>query len=198
VPVVRASKRPKPPPVPADQGFPTFPKRPASGLEMPPLPIIGGYADPRDDGTADRADPKPAAGPAPTPVSTLDTKGAHSILVVEDDEATRRLMVRALRTAYTVYEASNGEEAATMLDRHPNVDCVISDIMMPKLTGTGLAQKMKTDARLAKIPVVFVTAKKVVGEVVEGVKLNARYFLRKPFKLKELLDRVASVIEKPW
>jgi CheY-like chemotaxis protein len=193
---VQGQGGPKPPPLPADTGFPTFPKRAPAPLEMPPLPIIGGYADPRDDVAADRA--QSASAGAPTPVSTLDAKGAHSILVVEDDDALRRLMVRALRTAYTVYEASNGEEAATMLDRHPNVDCVISDIMMPKLTGTGLAQKMKSDARLAKIPVVFVTAKKVVGEVVDGVKLNARTYLRKPFKLKELLDRVASLIEKPW
>jgi CheY-like chemotaxis protein len=170
-----------------------FPKRAPSPLEMPPLPIVGGYADPRDEVAPNR--PEPAQ---PTPVSTLDTKGAHSILVVEDDEATRRLMVRALRTAYTVYEASDGDEAATMLDLHPAVDCVISDIMMPKLTGTGLAQKMKTDPRLAKIPVVFVTAKKMAGEVVEGIKLGPRFFLRKPFKLKELLEKVASVIDKPW
>jgi CheY-like chemotaxis protein len=129
-------------------------------------------------------------------VSTLDTKGARSLLIVEDDDATRRLMVRALRTAYTVYEASDGEEAAKMLDAHPNVDCVVSDIMMPKLSGTELADKMRSDPRLAKVPIVFVTAKKGAGEGMEGIKFGARHFLRKPFKLRDLLEKIASVIDK--
>jgi CheY-like chemotaxis protein len=168
---------------------------------MPPLPLVGGYADPPPASVAAAPAERQAErqrGAIPVPVSTLDAKGARSILVVEDDDATRRLMVRALRTAYTVYEAADGEEAAHMLDLHGSVDCVISDIMMPKLTGAGLAQKIKNDPRLASVPVVFVTAKQGMGEVVEGVKLSPRYTLRKPFKLKDLLDKVAAIIEKPW
>jgi CheY-like chemotaxis protein len=134
----------------------------------------------------------------PSPVSTLDAKGAHSVLVVEDDEATRRLMVRALRTVYTVYEASNGEEAALLLDAHPAVDCVVSDIMMPRLSGTDLAQRMRSDPRLSKIPIVFVTAKKGAGDFAVGLMSGARHYLYKPFKLKDLLEKIGSVVGKSW
>jgi CheY-like chemotaxis protein len=135
--------------------------------------------------------------PDPTPISTSDSKGARSILVVDDDEATRRLLVRALRTVYTVYEAEDGEVAANLLDAHPNVDCVVSDIMMPRLSGTELARKMRTDPRLRNVPIVFVTAKKEASDMADGLGAGARFYLRKPFKLKDLLEKVDSVFAKP-
>jgi CheY-like chemotaxis protein len=186
---------------------------------MPPLPIV----EPRRAPPAPAAKPPPAlpvkpppapqtkgspvpqmkAPPVPqvkrlvvSPVSTSDTKGAHSILVVDDDEATRRLLVRALRTVYTVYEAVDGEEAASMLDAHPGIDCVVSDIMMPRLTGTELAKKMRIDPRLRNIPVLFVTAKKEASDLAEGLGVGARHYLRKPFKLRDLLEKVESVFPK--
>jgi len=130
-------------------------------------------------------------------MSTSDTKGARTILVVDDDEATRRLLVRALRTVYTVYEAEDGEVAAKLLDAHPNVDCVVSDIMMPHLTGTELARKMRTDPRLKNVPIMFVTAKNEASDMADGIGAGARYYLRKPFKLKDLLEKVESVFGKP-
>jgi CheY-like chemotaxis protein len=178
-PRARTSKPPKPAALPSK--MPPLPKAAAAPKLVVPPPL-----------------PVDVPMPPPAPVSTFEAKGARSLLVVEDDEATRRLMVRALRTAYTVYEAANGEQAARMLDAHPGVDCVVSDIMMPKLTGTELADKMKSDPRLAKVPIVFVTAKKGAGEGMEGIKYGAGHFLRKPFKLRDLLEKVASVIEKPW
>jgi CheY-like chemotaxis protein len=131
--------------------------------------------------------------PAPAPVSTSDAKGARSILVVEDDIATRRLLVRALRTVYTVYEAADGDVALQMLEAHPRVDCVVSDVMMPHLSGTDLARKMRTDPRLKNIPILFVTAKNEAGDLVDGITSGARFYLRKPFKLKDLLEKVESL-----
>jgi CheY-like chemotaxis protein len=204
----RVSKPPKPPPLPRaskrmkavkapekvekdERRSPrAAPKRSVEPPEMPPLPLVGGYA-------ADVPRGPEAPAPAPTPVSTHEAKGAHSILVVEDDEATRRLMVRALRTEYTVFEASNGEEAVNLLDVHPKIDCVVSDIMMPKLSGTELAQRMRTDSRLARVPVVFVTAKNGAGEGIEAINLGVRHYLRKPFKLRDLLEKIGAVIKKP-
>ncbi len=118
------------------------------------------------------------------------------ILVVDDDEATRRLLVRALRTVYTVYEAADGEEAANLLDLHPNVDCVVSDIMMPRLSGTELARKMRSDPRLRTVPIVFVTAKTEASDMADGLGAGAKYYLRKPFKLKDLLEKVDSAFVK--
>jgi len=144
-----------------------------------------------------KAVPSPAAPQAPTPVSLAETKGARSILVVDDDDATRRLIVRALRTVYTVYEASDGEQAAELLDAYPTVDCVVSDIMMPRLSGTDLARKMRSDPRLKNTPIVFVTAKRAPGDMAEGLSAGARFYLSKPFSLKALFAKVGEAMTKP-
>jgi CheY-like chemotaxis protein len=139
--------------------------------------------------------PVPEAAPPPTPVSMSDSKGARSILVVEDDEATRRLIVRALRTVYTVYEAHDGEQAAALLDAHPTVDCVVSDIMMPHLSGTDLSRRMRLDPRLKAIPVLFVTAKNTANDMAQGISAGARFYLSKPFSLKDLLAKVGEALQ---
>jgi CheY-like chemotaxis protein len=144
-----------------------------------------------------KAVPQPEAAPQlPTPVSLAETKGARSILVIDDDEATRRLIVRALRTAYTVYEACDGQQAAEMLDIYPSVDCVVSDIMMPRLSGTDLARKMRLDSRLKNVPIVFVTAKRGAGDMAEGLSVGARFYLSKPFSLKALFSKVGEALAK--
>ena len=97
---------------------------------------------------------------------------------------------------YTVYEAADGEAAANLLDTQ-GVDCVVSDIMMPRLSGTDLARKMRADARLKNVPILFVTAKKEAADVADGISSGARYYLRKPFKLKDLLEKVESLFVKP-
>lgn len=140
---------------------------------------------------------------APTPVSLAETKGARSVLVIEDDAATRRLILRALRGVYTVYEAEDGQQAADILEsitpeaaeRAP-VDCVISDIMMPRLSGTDLAKKMRQDKRFKTVPIIFVTAKGLPGDRAEGIGAGARFYITKPFSLKGLLEKVAEAMSK--
>ena len=140
---------------------------------------------------------KAATAPtSPTPVSLLESKGARTVLVVDDDEAIRRLIVRALRTTYTVFEACDGEQANELLALHPKVDCVILDIMMPRLSGTDLARKMRSDAALKHVPVIFVTAKNSASEMAAGISVGARFYLSKPFSLKTLLAKVGEAMGK--
>jgi CheY-like chemotaxis protein len=138
---------------------------------------------------------------APTPQSALaeiapvsEIAGAPSILVVDDDGATRRLLVRALRTTYTVYEAQDGEQAIALLDQQIAIDCVISDIMMPRLSGTDLARRMRQDPRLKKVPIIFVTAKRGAGDIAEA-SASSRFYLAKPFSLTALYGRVGEALE---
>jgi CheY-like chemotaxis protein len=105
-------------------------------------------------------------------------------------------MVRALRTVHTVYEASDGEQAAEMLDEHPAIDCVVSDVMMPRLSGTDLARKMRLDSRLKKIPIVFVTARTSAGDMAAGLGAGARFYVSKPFSLKDLMSKVSEAMLK--
>ncbi len=130
------------------------------------------------------------------PTSTPDDTGseAPSILVVDDDDAARRLIVRALRTLYTVYEAADGEEAVRVLERVPPVACVVTDIMMPRVDGVMLAKKMRADPRLKSVPVVFVTGRGAAGSVLDGINVGAKFYIQKPFKVKDLVEKVRTVV----
>ncbi len=165
-------------PGPGPTARPSRRMKAVTGLAMPPPPSI-------------------ALGGAPTPVSVSDSKGARSVLVVDDDDAIRRLVVRALRTEYTVFEARDGEEASQLLDVHPRVDCVVMDVMMPRLSGTDLARKMRADPVLKHVPVIFLTAKRTATEMAEGISLGARFYLSKPFSLKVLLAKVGEAMSGP-
>ena len=83
-----------------------------------------------------------------------------------------------------------------MLDQHPDVDCVVSDITMPRLNGTDLARKMRLDARLRNIPIVFVSAKKSPSDMADGISAGARFYVTKPFRLKDLLAKISESMVK--
>jgi CheY-like chemotaxis protein len=71
--------------------------------------------------------------------------GTGHVLVVEDDQAVRRLAVRVLRSCgYTVYEAPNGRAALELAQRIPDLDLVISDVVMPGMAGPALIQELAT------------------------------------------------------
>jgi chemosensory pili system protein ChpA (sensor histidine kinase/response regulator) len=131
------------------------------------------------------------------PVSTLDASRPDSpaILVVDDDDAVRRLMLRALRTAFTVYEARDGEEAAQMLEDLPRIACLVTDVRMPKMDGLVLAKKLRQDARLRSIPIVFVTGKSAeAGGVLDLINAGVRHYIQKPFKVAELVEKVRTAV----
>jgi CheY-like chemotaxis protein len=139
------------------------------------------------------------AAPAPrsiVPTSTPDDVGseAPAILVVDDDDAARRLIVRALRTLFTVYEARDGEEAVRVLERVPPIACVVTDIMMPRVDGVMLAKKMRADDRLKAVPIVFVTGRGAAASALDGLQVGARFTIQKPFKVKDLVEKVRTVV----
>ncbi len=145
--------------------------------------------------------PKSAAALAPIsrsifPMSTPDeAPELPTVLVVEDDDDARRLIVRALGQLFTVYDACDGEEALRVLERLPPVACVVTDIMMPKVDGIMLAKKMRADSRLRAVPVVFVTGRgNIAGSALDGINVGARFTLQKPFKVKELVEKIREVV----
>ena len=72
----------------------------------------------------------------------------HTVLVVEDDPALRRLMVRALSVkGYRALEASDGIEALEQLAAEPAIELVVTDIVMPRMNGVELAQQLIASAR---------------------------------------------------
>jgi two-component system cell cycle sensor histidine kinase/response regulator CckA len=112
----------------------------------------------------------------------------QTLLVVEDSDSIRRLMVRKLTQAgFAVIEAGSGPEALRVLDEHPDpIDILITDLSLPVMDGMELFLEMR--ARQPKLPVLFVS-----GAVQEGMPET---FLAKPFGLDELVARVRLLLEK--
>jgi len=117
------------------------------------------------------------------------------VLVAEDDDALRKMLGHVLGEIAEVHLAVDGMDALAWL-RDSNVvpDLVVSDVMMPRLDGLALAQRLKMDARLSKVPVIFLTAKSTPKDVIVGIQAGARHYLPKPFQRLELLDKVKKVL----
>jgi diguanylate cyclase (GGDEF)-like protein len=121
-------------------------------------------------------------------------KARARVLVAEDSLVVRSLLRRQLEdSGYAVVEAVDGEEALRLCrERHPDV--VLLDVEMPKLDGYGVLTAIRKDPDLAEIPVVFLTARATTEDVVEGLRLGAHDYLRKPFEPAELLARVSAAL----
>jgi diguanylate cyclase (GGDEF)-like protein len=118
---------------------------------------------------------------------------AH-VLVADDSLVIRSLLRRQLEDhGYAVAEAVDGEEALAMCrERKPEV--VLLDVEMPKLDGYEVLRTMRKDPDLAEIPVVFLTARATTEDVVQGLRLGAHDYLRKPFEPAELVARVSAAL----
>ena len=115
------------------------------------------------------------------------------ILVVDDDEMNLTRTRIILKKNYDVLLASSGMEALQILKTR-KIDMVLLDIEMPKMNGFVTFQRMKEF--VDEIPVIFLTASGLEGDVVSAIKLGAANYLKKPFQPQELLRRVALEFEK--
>jgi len=120
---------------------------------------------------------------------------SRSVLVVEDDDAVRTLVVRQLSESYTVYQAPDAQAALTLLAsvRPPNL--IICDVMMPGMNGIELVRHLRSNPNFKSVPVIFLTAKTSPLDVIEGINSGARHYVTKPFQMKDLLEKVAKAIK---
>jgi two-component system cell cycle response regulator len=114
------------------------------------------------------------------------------VLLVEDSSAIRALVRRMLVAGgHTVVEASGGAAAlAACRERQPDV--MLLDVEMPEMSGWDVLAAMKADPELRDVPVVFLTGRSVTTDIVEGLRLGAHDYLRKPCQPTELLARVQA------
>jgi CheY-like chemotaxis protein len=111
----------------------------------------------------------------------------HKILVVEDDPALRALMVRTLSNkGYRTFEASDGIEALDILASDPEIELVVTDIVMPRMNGVDLSRQLAASARTRLL---FVSA---FGE--QYTELPAS-LLQKPFSQAALIAEVERLLE---
>lgn len=118
------------------------------------------------------------------------------VLVAEDDDALRKMLGHVLAEVAEVHLTADGMEALSWLrDGGRTPDLLISDVMMPRLDGLALAQRMKMDPAFSRIPVIFLTAKNTPKDVIAGIQAGARHYLPKPFQRLDLIDKVKKVLK---
>src|SRR5579871_4413133 len=116
-----------------------------------------------------------------------------SILVVEDDRATRALIARYLRTnAFQVATAADGREMERTLAAN-RVDLVILDVMLPGEDGLSLCRKLRQGSSL---PIIMLTARGEDVDRILGLEMGADDYLAKPFNPRELLARIKAVLRR--
>ena len=114
------------------------------------------------------------------------------VLLVEDSAAIRALVRRMLVAGgHVVVEAAGGAAALTVC-REQQPDVVLLDVEMPEMSGWDVLAAMKADPHLRDVPVVFLTSRSDTTDMVDGLRLGAHDYLRKPCEPTELLARVQA------
>lgn len=118
------------------------------------------------------------------------------VMVVEDDDALRAALGRALRLeGYVVDEASDGAQALTQL-ASARAHVMVLDVLMPGVDGLAVCQRMR--AMGDRTPVLLLTARDLVADKVQGLNAGADDYLTKPFAVDELLARVRALIRRGY
>ena len=121
--------------------------------------------------------------------------GERSRILLADDNADMRdYLCRLLATQYDCVAVADGEEALEAV-RQQRPDLILTDVMMPRLDGFGLLQKLRDDPALRTVPVIVLSARAGDEAKVEGLRKGADDYLVKPFSARELRARVAANIE---
>jgi len=124
-----------------------------------------------------------------------DALQADSVLIIEDNTDLRDYIAAALSDRFRTFMARDGKEGLELAVTHtPNL--IISDVMMPGMTGVALTAKIKADVRTSHIPVILLTAKSDQDSRMEGFSAGADDYIAKPFYTEELRLRAANLIEQ--
>ncbi len=116
-----------------------------------------------------------------------------TIVVADDDPQLLRLVTRNLEMeGYEVMPASDGQQALDLIEAHVP-DLTLLDLMMPKLDGFAVCQRVR---EFSAMPIIILTARGADQDKIRGLDLGADDYLTKPFSIEELLARVRAVLRR--
>lgn len=120
------------------------------------------------------------------------TKGAK-ILIVENNGEVRNYLAELLGEEFEIIEAENGQNGYKNAIEHKPA-LIISDVMMPKMDGFELCEKIKSNDILSHIPIILLTAKGTSNDILYGTKKGADYYMPKPFDPELLKEKIKQLI----
>jgi YesN/AraC family two-component response regulator len=129
-----------------------------------------------------------------TDLSALMIPRDQSILIIEDNTDLLYYLADKLGELYEVYTADTGSNGLSeAFDRVP--DLIISDVVLPGISGKSIAESLKTDVRTSHIPIILLTAQSSVEQQIDGIRSMADVYLTKPFNFDYLLATIKNLIK---
>jgi len=120
-----------------------------------------------------------------------------NILVVEDEDAIREMLVMVLEQAdLNVIAVASAEQAQLSLADNAMPDLVLLDWMLPGISGVELARRLKKDDLFKSLPIILLTARGEEEDKVRGLEIGADDYVTKPFSPKELIARIKAVLRR--
>lgn len=118
-----------------------------------------------------------------------------NILIVDDEPVNRQVLLNFLKSkSYGYALASSGKEALRVLENQ-KIDLVLLDVMMPAMSGFEVCRKIREKHLLNELPVIFITAKDQIKDLVEGLSYGGNDYITKPFSKDELLARIQTHLD---
>ena len=120
-------------------------------------------------------------------------KKDKTMLIVDDNESIRTLLIDIFTPFYSILTAADGEKGWEIVQSELP-DIVVSDVLMPKMPGTDLCRKIKSETTTCHIPVVLLTARVDIEHNIEGILTGADDYIAKPFNTKLLISRCNNLV----
>jgi len=134
-----------------------------------------------------------------SPVQNLKSNGNRTVsqlLIVDDEPINHQVLKNHLPSdKFEITMAMNGEDAMKALDNDVKYDLVLLDVMMPRMNGYEVCKKIRERFMPSELPVIMVTAKNQVQDLVHGLSIGANDYLAKPFSKQEFLARIKTQLD---
>ncbi|MEZ4772407.1 MAG: response regulator [Bacteroidia bacterium] len=115
------------------------------------------------------------------------------ILIVDDEPINHQVLKNYLREErYEIVSAMNGTEAMSILETDASFDIVLLDVMMPRMSGYEVCRLIRQKHLPSELPIIMITAKNQVNDLVQGLNIGANDYLAKPFSKDEFLARLST------
>jgi diguanylate cyclase (GGDEF)-like protein len=117
------------------------------------------------------------------------------ILIIDDDADILDVLELTLSDSFDVSKAHNGAEGLRKA-RSENFDLIITDYMMPEMTGPEFCRELRKDILLSHVPIIMLTGKSDIKDMVNGINSGADDYLIKPFEPESLLARINMIVKR--